>query len=191
MIIQKLKSIGLPKAKSQPVEIILKSLLSATNYHFHMKCLECAALNEELKFYRLSHSTQKSYVESAMNLLKSNYEQFMDLLKKNFNEPLRILIEKFWQMKQDATESSLKEFLGIFKIYAKKFETILTNLDNMPKYDLIASTFSTLINDLDAQIQNLNNSCISNLEKLNLNSMNISDLSKQSDTLLIDLINDS
>jgi hypothetical protein len=191
MLIQKVRSLGLPKAKCQPVELILKSFYVSSNYHYHMKAIECNAMNEELKFYRSCYSTQKNYVESVMNLFKTNYEQFVDALRKNFNEPLRILIEKFWHMKEESTESSLKEFLGLFKVYAKKFETVLLNIDNMPKCDLISSTFTTLIKDLDSQIDNLNKSCLSNLEKFNLNSLNLNDLSRQSDSLLSDMLNNS
>ena len=98
-LLQKLKSIGLPKLKYQSVEVLLKSYFVASNYHHHMKSLEALALGEEIKFYRSCYTVQKTYIDSVMTLFKSKYEGFLDELKQNFNEPLRMLIKKFWLMK--------------------------------------------------------------------------------------------
>lgn len=98
-ILQKLKSIGLPKLKYQSVEVLMKSFFVATNYHNHMKSLEVLALGEEVKFYRSCYALQKSYIESLMTLFKNKYESFLEELKQSFNEPLKMLIKKFWLMK--------------------------------------------------------------------------------------------
>ncbi len=55
-----------------------------------------------------------------MLLFMKKYEQFIDELKENLNVPLKHLIEKFWIMKNESTEQTLKEFLSYFKNYAKK-----------------------------------------------------------------------
>ena len=91
-----------------------------------MKSLECASMNEELKFYRSCYSLQKSYVESVMTLFQTKYEKFINELNESFNQPLTILIDKFWQMKNQSTEDNLKEFLGLFKVYLPKY-TFLTD----------------------------------------------------------------
>ena len=98
-LLQKLKSIGLPKLKYQSVEVLLKSFYVASNYHHHMKHLEVVGLGEEIKFYRSCYAAQKSYIESIMTLFKSKYESFLEELKQSFNEPLKMLIKKFWMMK--------------------------------------------------------------------------------------------
>ena len=67
----KLKSIGLPKSKYQPVEVLFKAYYVASNYHHHMKSNEVAALNEEIKFYRSSYSLHKEYIESVS--LQTNF----------------------------------------------------------------------------------------------------------------------
>ena len=98
-LLQKLKSIGLPKLKYQSVEVFLKSYFVASNYHNHMKSLEVLALGEEVKFYRSCYTLQKTYIESVMTLFKNKYESFLEELKQSFNEPLKMLIKKFWLMK--------------------------------------------------------------------------------------------
>jgi hypothetical protein len=82
----------------------------------------------------------------------------------------------------------LKEFLGLFKIYAKKFDTILTTFDELPKTDLIAHTFEKLIYSLDNEISNLNKACMNNMEKLNINVINLKELSEQSDQLVLEIM---
>lgn len=187
-LLAKLKSIGLPKLKYQSVEVVMKSYFIASNYHHHMKSLELAGLNEEVKFYRSSYKVQKTYIESVISLFKTKYEQFLEELKQNFNDPLRTLIKKFWLMKDDSTEQNLKEFLGLFKVYAKKFENVLQSIEDMPKYDLISSTFDQLINNLDNEISILNKECLNNIEKININAIDLNELSAQSDNLLNDII---
>ncbi len=165
----------------------MKTLFVACNYQNHMKGLETAAYNEELKFYRSCYSIQKSYVESIMQLFKSKYEQFINELIEHFSQPLRVLIKKFWLLKEESSEENLKEFLGLFKVYGKKFEKLLDNIDDMPKSDLINETFHKLIAQLDEEINKLNKESLNNLEKMNLDLINLNELSLQSDQLLIDI----
>lgn len=153
-----------------------------------MKSLELAGLNEEVKFYRSSYKVQKTYIESVISLFKTKYEQFLEELKQNFNDPLRTLIKNFWRMKEDSTEQNLKDFLGLFKAYAKKFENVLQSIENMPKYDLISSTFDQLINNLDNEISTMNKECLNNIEKINIDAIDLNELSAQSDNLLNDII---
>ena len=77
----KLKSIGLPKSKYQPVEVLLKAYYVASNYHHHMKSNEVAALNEEIKFYRSSYSLHKEYIESVSRRNFSTLIQFFKCFK--------------------------------------------------------------------------------------------------------------
>lgn len=184
----KLKSCGLPKAKQQPVENLLKSYYTASNYHNHMKTMEYAALSEELKFYRSCYSVQKTYVDSVMSLFRTKYEQFIQELNESFNQPLRLLINKFWQMKDQSTEDNLKEFLGLFKSYAKRFDSILDSFELLPRSDLITATFINMIRQLDAQVAKLNKECQSNIEKLNIERIDLEELSLKSDYLLGDLL---
>lgn len=187
-LIQKLKSINLPKTKYHSVEVLVKSLFIASNYHYHMKGLESASFSEEIKFYRSCYSLQKSYIESVIHLFKEKYEQFVQELSDNLNEPLRCLIDKFWLMKENSTEENLKEFLGLFKSYAKKLDKVLKSFESMPSQDLISSTFNQLAIQLDDQVSKLNKSCLDNLEKLNLESINLNELSLDSDQLLNDFL---
>lgn len=68
------------------------------------------------------------------------YEQFIDELRGHINVPLKHLIDKFWAMKTDTSEENLKEFLAYFKNYAKKFDLVISNIENMPNNDLIGTT---------------------------------------------------
>ena len=82
----------------------------------------------------------------------------------------------------------MKEFLGLFKIYAKKFDTILTNIVELPKSDLIAFTFDQLIGKLDDEIAILNKASMNNLDNIHINSINLKELSEQSDQLIIEIL---
>ena len=189
-LLSRLKSFSLPKLKHQSVEMLLKAYFIASNYHCHMKSLECAALNEELTFYRSSYSLQKGYVESVMSLFKSKYEQFIQELRVHLSEPLLAIVNKFWRMRDDSTEDNLKDFLGLFKTHANKFEAIMTNVGDLTaqNQEILNLTFNQLIIQLDTEVERLNRACLNNLEKLNLNSINLHELSTQSDQLLMDIV---
>jgi hypothetical protein len=156
-----------------------------------MKKLECTAVDEELKFYRSSYSVQRFYIESVMDLFKIKYEAFIAELNESFNQPLTLLIEKFWQMKNDSTESNLKEFLGLFKAYAKRFETVLRNFDLLPKSDLITETFVHLHGKLDEEVGRLNKECACNLEKINFEKLDLNELSTKANNLLSEIVQTS
>ena len=156
-----------------------------------MKSLESLAFNEELKFYRQCYSIQRSYIESVMNLFRVKFEQFITEIRDSFSAPLKALIEKFWLMKNESTEENLKDFLGFFKLHAKKFDSILENMEKLPENDLIEQTFHTLVNQLDDQIIGLNKTFSNNLDKINLNKIDLNELSAQSDSLLSEILNAS
>ena len=131
MLVNKLKSLGLPKTKYQPVEMLLKAYSIASNYHNHMASLELASLNEELKFYRVCHAAQRDFTHQLTSLFRTGYSQFVNELSQGLSEPLRALIAKFWLMKNESSELNLKDFLGSFKTCAGKFETLLTGIDKI------------------------------------------------------------
>ena len=161
----------------------------AVNYHYFMQTLEIKALNEEVSFYRASYAVQKEYINSLMNLFRTKYMQFIAELKESLDEPIRNLMLKFNQMKEESSEENLKSFLAYFKVYSKKFEKILANMnDCLPSQDLIGTHFNELIAQLDEQISNLNKQCAYNLEQLNMEKLNLEELSLQSDHLLNELV---
>ncbi|RNA15365.1 Histone H5 [Brachionus plicatilis] len=190
-LMEKLKSISLPKSKQISVEILLKSLFVSSNYHYHMKSVECAALNEELDFYRSCYSLQKNYVESVTELFRAKYEQFVKELSETVRDPLRILIDKFWLMKESSTEENLKEFLGIFKNYVSTFNKVISNFDSIPNSETITRTFNQLLVQLDTEVLKLNERCLSKKESFNLESIDLKKLSLESDEILIDYIKPS
>lgn len=188
---EKLKSLSLPKSKQISVEILLKSLFVSSNYHFHMKSLECMALNEELGFYRSCYSLQKDYVNSIMELFRSKYSQFVKELSETIRDPLRILIDKFWLMKENSTEQNFKEFLGLFKKYVHIFDKVITNFDSIPNNDIITQTFNQLMAKLESEVSKLNEQCKNNVENINIESIDLKKLSLESDQILIDYIKPS
>lgn len=187
-LIAKLKSIGLPKSKYLPVEILLKSFYVANNYHHHMKSNQLAAANEELEFYRSCFSVQKDYIESVMKLFMAKYEGFIGELKENLNGPLLALISKFWSLKEEVNEVNLKEFLAFFTQYAKKFEEVIGHVESMPANDLIGNTFNSLIGQLDTEVTALNNHCKHSLEQLDLNKLDLAALSRESDDVFREIV---
>lgn len=185
---EKLKSISLPKSKQVSVEILIKSLFISSNYHFYMKSLECAALTEELGFYRSCYTLQKNYVHSVMELFRTKYEHFVKELSETVRDPLRILIDKFWLMKENSTEESLKEFLGIFKNYVRIFDKVVSNFDSIPNNDMITRAFNQLMAQLDFEVSKLNESCMNKVESINLENIDLKKLSIESDQILIDFV---
>ncbi|CAF0910568.1 unnamed protein product [Brachionus calyciflorus] len=167
-LMNKLKAIGLPKTKHQSVEILLKSLFISSNYHYHMKTQECTALNEELTFYRSCYSVQKSYVESITDLFRSKYEQFIKELTENIRDPLKILINKFWLMKEKSTEDNLKEFLSLFKSYTKIFDKVIQSFEFIPNDNVVNTTFDKLMLQIDTEINRLNETLLNKMEQISL-----------------------
>ena len=228
-LLNKLKAFNLPKPKYQQVEMLLKSLLVATNYHSHMSALQTSALNDELKFYRSSYGMQKSYIETVMNLFRLKYEQFLSELKLNLTEPLTSIVNNYWRMKEESSEETLKAFLNSFNDNASKFRDILNRIthqhqhqqqqqsttkkrrngstnvmmaivadddekggddeDQEDQEDQLTMTFNKLMNELESEIKQLNENCLSNLEKMSISSIDLKDLSTQSDQLLLDIVN--
>lgn len=187
-LLTKLKSIGIPKSKYQPIEVLFKAFFVASNYHHHIKSNELCALEEEIEFYRSSYSTQKSYIESVMHLFMKKYEHFIEELQVNLSVPLKSLIERFWIMKTESSEENLKEFLSFFKHYAKKFEQTLENIENMPKNDLIGNTFNELLRKLDTEVITLNSNFQKSIESLDLNKINLKELSNESDQIFSEVV---
>lgn len=188
---EKLKSLSLPKSKQISVEILIKSLFVSSNYHYYMKSLECAALNEELSFYRSCYTLQKNYVQSVMELFRSKYEYFAKELSETVRDPLKILIDKFWLMKENSSEKSLKEFLGIFKNYVSIFDKVISNFDSIPNNDIITRTFNQLLLQLDSEVSKLSESCLNKVESINLENIDLKKLSIESDQILIDFVRPS
>jgi hypothetical protein len=178
--------------KYQLVEVLLKSYFVSSNYHHHMKSQECIGLKEELKFYRSCYNIQKSYVDSVLTLFKDKYEEFLKDLRHQLADPLKYLIKKFWRMKDESNENNLKDFLADFKKCIKKFETIIGVMDEeIPQNDTITLTFNEIVTKLDNEVNKLNITCKSNLDTLKLNSVDLNELSLESDQLLNDIINGS
>jgi hypothetical protein len=190
----------LPKQKQPAVEMLVKSYHVASNYHHHMKTLECSSLREEIEFYRSFYSLQKNYVESIIGLFKIKYQQFLDELKENFYAPLSLLVEKFWLMKGSddgggqhdgggCTEESLRDFLNLFKVNSKRFQRILhSTLTQTPTSDQVSSTFEQLIAKLDDEIEKLNKHFVANMANLSFQLEDVSSLSLESDKLLAEII---
>lgn len=189
VLIKKLRTFNLGKTKQQLVEVLLKSYYVATNYHYHMKNLECMALNEEVKFYRSSYSLQKSYIESVISSFKSKYQEFMNELEERLKQPLRTLIDKFWLMKNESNEENLREFLSYFKLNSTKFEEILKNFDQFPNNDLINVTFEQVLIQLNNQIIEMNKNLMKKVHNYTNELNETNELSIQSDQLLNEIIN--
>lgn len=187
-LLAKLKSLGLPKSKYPSVEVLLRSYHIASNYHHHMKANELAAKDEELQFYRNCYHVQQDYIQAVMELFRSKYEAFIGELRDNLNVPLRALIDKFWQMKAETTEANLKEFLGYFKHYAKKFDEVITCIEQMPNNDLIGKTFNELLVQLDKEVDRLNAHCQTSVQQLSLNKIDLEQLSRESDQIFGEVI---
>lgn len=193
MLMSRLKSIGLPKLKHQPVEMLLKSYHVACSYQNHMRTLEVAALNEELKFYRSCYSLQKNYIESIINLFRVKYEQFNAELNEHFYVPIGALNEKFWLMKEDTCEDKLRDFLTLYKLECVKFDKLIQSnaRHSAASQDQPVNTFDQLINKLDDEINKLNKLFLTNMEKFNSEVIDLKNLCLESDQLLDELLKPS
>jgi hypothetical protein len=186
-----MKALSLPKAKYQSLEILMKAYHLASNYHYHMKSVECAALMEELTFYRSTYSLQKRYIEELMDSFRKNFEQLENDLEISLGEPLKLLIEKFWRMKDDSTENNLKDFLGYFKANIEKFEKLLNALSQMPEKNDVALTFDQIYMHLNNDIQKLNSEYLKKLKELESSLVDLKNLSAQSDSILNEILFDT
>ena len=188
-LLLKVKSIGLPKAKQQPVEALLKAYHMAASYHYQMRCLECAALSDELDFHRACHALQKSYVEATIELFKTRYERLVTELREEAGEPLRALVAKFWLMREDTSEESLRDFLGLFKQHAAQFDAVLGIVNAAAEQEESASSMSAILVQLEENVQRLGSEWVSKANKLNANMAQIGEIAAQTDRLLVDITN--
>ncbi len=155
-----------------------------------MKTLECLALNEELTFYRSCYAVQKGYIESVLNSFKAKYTEFTEHLKKTLESPLRVLIEKFWQMKNETTEVNLKAFLELFKQNSLYFNEILEKLEDFPKNNLIDTTFEQIQAQMNNQINFTNDKFSEKLKNFRLTADETHQMCTQSDELLSEILTD-
>ena len=121
----------------------------AVNYHYFMQTLEIKALNEEVSFYRASYAVQKEYINSLMNLFRTKYMQFIAELKESLDEPIRNLMLKFNQMKEESSEENLKSFLARFR-YSAVSEDLFGILRVLYNY-LLHKLFNDLRNKILAE----------------------------------------
>jgi hypothetical protein len=189
--LKRLKSFELPKSKYEMVEMLVKSYIIASNYHRNMKNIENLAINEEIKFYRLSYTLQKSYIKSVIDGFKSTYEGFMADLAENLKYPLKELINKFWKMKNDSSEVNLREFLQYFKDITSKFNSILEILDQFPQNDVIAATFNQVLLQLDNDLVNLNREFLEKANSFQEEIEETKDLILESEEVLTELLDDT
>ena len=153
-----------------------------------MRNLELQALNDEVKFYRETYSTQKSYIESVMNSFKEKHQEFTRELELGLKEPLQLLIDKFWQMKEETTEENLKEFLNSFKLNSSKFQVILKSFEQLPQNDIINITFEQVLLRLDDQVVDMNKNLMKKIGNLTNELSAIRELSNQSDYLFNEVL---
>jgi hypothetical protein len=153
-----------------------------------MRTNQLAAADQELQFYRQTYSVHTDYVNSLMQLFADKYAGFVNELRVNLTEPVRVLVDKFWLMKTETSEENLKEFLGMFKNYAKKFDEVVKGVEEVMAPEFVSSAFKQLVAKMERQVTGMSRQCEKGLGELERNRSELEGLSRESDFILEEIV---
>ncbi len=153
-----------------------------------MRTNQLAATDQELQFYRQTYSVHKGYVNSVMQLFANKYSEFVDELRVNLTDPVKVLVDKFWLMKNETSEENLKEFLGLFKNYAKKFDLAVKGVEEVMAPEFVSDAFAQVAAKMEKEVAGLSRQCDKGLDELKANRLELDQLSRESDYILGEII---
>ncbi|KAG8456352.1 hypothetical protein GDO86_002217 [Hymenochirus boettgeri] len=107
---------ALPKgAPQQRAKRAAEALVKAANYSRLMAMQQIHALEAELDFHRSIYSLQIQYIEAVFQGIKKAYHNFQENVASVVCSPLKEILTSYTDLKKEASETCLKNFLTNFK----------------------------------------------------------------------------
>lgn len=118
----------LSRKKLQEVRSVVQVLMKSVSYLKYMLSLEIKILKEELSFHQQVYECQNDYVESLLSAVSEAYKVFEANLIETLCKPLEEILSAYRELKDTASEESLKKFLSAFKDNATKLSDSMESL---------------------------------------------------------------
>nr|XP_033819408.1 uncharacterized protein LOC117369202 isoform X2 [Geotrypetes seraphini] len=102
-------------APQQRARRAAEAFVKAINYSRLMAMQQVHALQAELNFHRDLYSLQVTYTESLFKGIKQAYHAFQENVGTVLCSPLEDVLSSYMELKTEASEAALRNFLTVFK----------------------------------------------------------------------------
>ncbi|XP_018415725.1 PREDICTED: uncharacterized protein LOC108790047 [Nanorana parkeri] len=102
-------------APQQRAKRAAEALVKAANYSRLMAMQQILALEAELEFHRGIYNLQVQYTQSLFQGIKQAYHNFQENVVAVVCSPLKDVLSSYADLKSEASETALRNFLTIFK----------------------------------------------------------------------------
>ncbi|XP_069608225.1 uncharacterized protein [Ranitomeya imitator] len=115
-------------APQQRAKRAAEALVKAANYSRLMAVQQIHALEAELDFHRGIYNLQVQYTQALFQGIKQAYHNFQENVVAVVCSPLKEVLSSYADLKHDASEASLRNFLTIFKNNAEHIQDAVDTL---------------------------------------------------------------
>ncbi|KAM4052017.1 uncharacterized protein ACNLHF_027485 [Anomaloglossus baeobatrachus] len=115
-------------APQQRAKRAAEALVKAANYSRLMAVQQIHALEAELDFHRGIYNLQVQYTQALFQGIKQAYHNFQENVVAVVCSPLKDVLSSYTDLKAEASEASLRNFLTIFKNNAEQIQDAVDTL---------------------------------------------------------------
>lgn len=115
-------------APQQRAKRAAEALVKAANYSRLMAMQQIHALEAELDFHRGIYSLQVQYTQALFHGIKQAYHNFQENVVSVVCSPLKDVLSSYADLKAEASETTLRNFLTIFKNNAEQIQDAVDTL---------------------------------------------------------------
>ncbi|OCU02286.1 hypothetical protein XELAEV_18008048mg, partial [Xenopus laevis] len=120
---------ALPRgAPQQRAKRAAEALVKAASYSRLMALQQIHALEAELDFHRSIYSLQVQYTEAVFQGIKQAYHNFQENVASVVCCPLKEVLTSYAELKSEASETALRNFLTIFKNNVEQIQDAVDTL---------------------------------------------------------------
>ncbi|MEE6458867.1 hypothetical protein FKM82_000450 [Ascaphus truei] len=105
-----------------------EALVKAANYSRLMAVQQVHALEAELDFHRSIYSLQIQYTEALFQGIKQAYHNFQENVAAVVCSPLKDVLSSYADLKAEASEASLRNYLTVFKNNVEQIQDAVDTL---------------------------------------------------------------
>ncbi|KAM8960791.1 uncharacterized protein RCH25_036565 [Pelodytes ibericus] len=116
---------GVPQQRAKRAA---EALVKAANYSRLMAVQQINALEGELDFHRSIYSLQVQYTEALFQGIKQAYHNFQENVATVVCSPLKDVLSSYAELKMEASEAALRNFLTIFKNNVEQIQDAVDTL---------------------------------------------------------------
>ncbi|KAM9330945.1 uncharacterized protein PAF06_019276 [Gastrophryne carolinensis] len=102
-------------APQQRAKRAAEAMVKAANYSRLMAMQQIHALEAELEFHRRIYSLQVQYTQALFQGIKQAYHNFQENVVAVVCSPLKDVLSSYGDLKNEASEAALRNFLTVFK----------------------------------------------------------------------------